>query len=112
MKNSGNVMCVLAVDDDSDALDLLRHALVQFGYDVTTAGNGAEGLDKMRGDQFSVAIVDWEMPVMTGPEFCRHVAERLSSHYTYILLLTCAPALRNVIEGLLGRCRRISYQAV
>ena len=93
-------MRVLAVEDDRDALDLLHNALVQFGYDVVTARNGAEGLDKMRSGQFSLAIVDWEMPVMTGPEFCRHVRERLSSQYTYIVLLTSRTGTRNVVEGL------------
>jgi putative two-component system response regulator len=93
-------MRVLAVDDDRDALELLRHALVQFGYEVTTAANGADALDKVKEGQFSVAIVDWEMPVMTGPEFCRQVRERLSSHYTYIVLLTSRTGTRNVVEGL------------
>ena len=35
-----------------------------------------------------MAILDWEMPEMTGPEVCRKVRDTLRKPYTYLLLLT------------------------
>src|SRR6185295_19395763 len=42
----------------------------------------------------------WEMPTMSGLELCREVRRRMSSGYTYFILLTARTGTQNRIEGL------------
>ncbi len=46
-----------------------------------------------------LVILDWVMPVMTGPEVCRKVRENLREPYTYILLLTSKGSKTETVEG-------------
>lgn len=93
-------MRVLLVEDDPDTIDLLENALVHFGYDVTRAGNGLEALELIRADHFPLVISDWEMPEMSGIELCREVRQRVSSSYTYFILLTMRSGTHNVVDAL------------
>ncbi len=47
-----------------------------------------------------MAILDWVMPHMTGPEVCRRVREMHREPYTYILLLTSKNTKGETVEGL------------
>jgi putative two-component system response regulator len=93
-------MRVLVVEDDRDALDLLENALSYFGYEVTTASDGAKALEEIRTGQYRLVISDWEMPGLTGVELCREVRRRMSSGYTYFILLTARTGTQNLVEGL------------
>ena len=93
-------MRVLIVEDDRDALDLLENAVAFFGYSVTTAANGVEALDAIRSGQFQLVVSDWEMPGLSGIELCRSIRRRVSSGYTYFILLTAKTSLQSRVEGL------------
>ncbi len=47
-----------------------------------------------------MAILDWVMPHMTGPEVCRKVRETHREPYTYIILLTSKNTKNETVEGL------------
>jgi putative two-component system response regulator len=93
-------MRVLLVEDDPDTMELLENALVHFGYEVTSAGNGLEALELMRSDHYPLIISDWEMPEMSGIELCREVRQRMSSSYTYFILLTMRSGTHHVVDAL------------
>lgn len=93
-------MRVLLVEDDCDTLDLLENAVAYFGYDVTTAANGADALEQIRSGQYQLVVSDWEMPEISGPELCREIRRRVSSGYTYFILLTAKTGIQSRIEGL------------
>jgi signal transduction histidine kinase/DNA-binding response OmpR family regulator/HPt (histidine-containing phosphotransfer) domain-containing protein len=64
---------VLAVDDNKSSLHILRKYLENFTFDVAVADNGLEALNAVRrandeGRPFSLVIVDWKMPHMSGVE--------------------------------------------
>jgi len=60
---------VLVVDDDSDVRASVAQILEMEGFDVDTAINGQEALDKLRaGAQPGVVLLDLMMPVMNGLE--------------------------------------------
>jgi CheY-like chemotaxis protein len=61
---------VLAVDDEPDALDLLRTCLAGEGYEVIAASSGIEALILLEQARPDLAIVDVMMPGMTGLELC------------------------------------------
>jgi CheY-like chemotaxis protein len=67
---------VLVIDDDADIRESLREALEDAGYDVTTACNGREGLERLAqiGNP-CVILLDLMMPVMSGPEFLQVLIE-------------------------------------
>lgn len=57
---------VLIVDDDSDTTALLKHILRSGGYDVISAANGAEALEKLNSNPPDIMLLDLMMPEMDG----------------------------------------------
>ncbi len=47
-----------------------------------------------------MAILDWVMPKMTGPDVCRRVRETRREPYTYLLLLTSKHTKDEIVEGM------------
>lgn len=47
-----------------------------------------------------LAILDWMMPGLSGPEVCRLVREKASPHYTYLILLTARNDKADLIAGM------------
>jgi two-component system, cell cycle response regulator len=94
-------MKVLIADDSATSRALLRSVLTRWGYEIVSAVNGAEAWEELsKPDAPALAILDWEMPHMTGPEVCRRVRENLREPYTYILLLTGKGSKGETVEGL------------
>lgn len=94
-------MKVLIADDSATSRILLRSALQRWGYEVVVAENGAQALEVLgRPDSPSMAILDWVMPFLTGPEVCRKIRETHREPYTYILLLTSKNTKNETVEGL------------
>jgi CheY-like chemotaxis protein len=63
---------VLVIDDDDDIRETLADLLGDEGYQVVTAMNGADALDKLRAPQRirpCVILLDLMMPVMNGQQF-------------------------------------------
>jgi PAS domain S-box-containing protein len=64
-------MKILIVDDNSDNLDLLMILLKSENYEVVSADNGKDALDKLNSGKFELIISDILMPVMDGFQLCR-----------------------------------------
>ena len=67
---------VLVVDDELQVLRLLRTALTERGYDVTTAASGEEALEALARRSADIIILDLVMPGLSGLDVCRAVRER------------------------------------
>lgn len=94
-------MKVLIADDSPTSRILLKSALQRWGYQVVVAENGAQALEVLESpDSPTLAILDWVMPHMTGPEVCRKIRETHREPYTYILLLTSKNTKNETVEGL------------
>ena len=94
-------MRILIADDSNVSRHLLESSVKKWGYQViaTTDGNQAwEALQQT--DAPRMAILDWMMPGLTGPEVCKRVREKGVEPYTYILLLTSRTEKEDVIEGM------------
>lgn len=80
---------------------MLRSAVAHWGYDVVLAENGEQAWEILaEPDPPPMAILDWVMPHLTGPEVCRRVRETHREPYTYILLLTSKNTKGETVEGL------------
>jgi CheY-like chemotaxis protein len=66
-------MKILLVDDESSFLTLTRHFLEEQGWQVITADNGEDALEKLATSAVDVIISDVYMPVMDGLKFHRAV---------------------------------------
>jgi CheY-like chemotaxis protein len=79
---------VLVVDDDEVMRDALVTLLSGEGYEVVSASNGREALDRLRETTPSVILLDYAMPVMDGLAFreAQKADARLSS--IPVILLT------------------------
>lgn len=71
---------VLAVDDESDARELLTAMLVQFGAEVKAVESATEALTIFRGWSPDVLISDIEMPVLDGYSLIRKVRDLESAN--------------------------------
>lgn len=66
---------ILTVDDDPDALTLLRLLLRSEGFEVRAALSGSAALQCVRQEKPDLVITEFTMPGMTGRELCRHLRE-------------------------------------
>jgi two-component system chemotaxis response regulator CheY len=79
-------MHALAIDDSRATRTILRVILRPLGFEVAEAGDGREGLERLRGlGRPDVVLVDWNMPHMNGVDFSRAV--RGDPHYGNLPLL-------------------------
>jgi len=94
-------MQVLIADDSKVSRKLLRKTLTGWGYDVVEAENGDQAWAILSApDGPHLAILDWVMPGLTGPEVCRRLREGRREPYTYILLLTSKTTKAETVEGM------------
>lgn len=98
-------MRVLIADDSIVSRHLLDATLRKWGYEVVVANDGLEAWNALKqADAPRIAILDWVMPGLTGPEVCKrlreHSKESSSAGYTYLLLLSSKSQREDLIEGL------------
>ncbi|TDM10620.1 response regulator transcription factor [Macrococcus lamae] len=77
---------VLVVDDEQSIVTLLQYNLQQAGYDVVTAYDGEEGLNKVFTERPDIVVLDLMLPKMDGVEVCKAV--RSEKNQVPILMLT------------------------
>jgi len=70
---------ILVVDDEPDALDMIRRVLEEYGATVATAASADEGLRALAGGEFDALLSDVGMPRKDGYEF---IAEARARRYT------------------------------
>ncbi len=73
---TGEQRRILVVDDEQTVRDILQRTLERAGYDVITAANGQEALDKMSQFDVSLVVLDIMMPGLDVFE----VLERMPQH--------------------------------
>ncbi|WP_437223595.1 response regulator [Planctomicrobium sp. SH661] len=79
-------MHALIVDDSRAMRRILQQIIEPLGFQVLHAGHGGEGLEQLRDSaDITLALVDWNMPVMNGLEFVKAV--RADSGYDRLKLM-------------------------
>jgi two-component system alkaline phosphatase synthesis response regulator PhoP len=79
---------ILLVDDEPDILEILSYNLTAEGYQVYTAKNGLEGVEKAKKKHPDLIILDVMMPEMDGIEACEIIRSTEGLEQTLITFLT------------------------
>jgi phosphoserine phosphatase RsbU/P len=94
-------MRALVADDDRMTTVILSGALQRQGFEVTVVHDGTTAWEHIAGVTApSLAIIDWMMPGLDGPELCRRVRQEPSRAHLYLILLTSRNERGDVIAGL------------
>ena len=91
-------MRVLVADDERVLADTVAEGLRRLALAVDVAYDGTSALERVLTNQYEVAVLDRDMPGLTGDAVCRHILE--SDQDTRVLLLTAAAGIRDRVEGL------------
>jgi two-component system alkaline phosphatase synthesis response regulator PhoP len=91
---------VLIADDEPDILEILRYNLINEGYNVITAKDGDEALDKARLHQPELVVLDIMMPKKTGVQVCEILRTQQAFKNTLIIFLTALNDESTQIRGL------------
>jgi len=94
-------MKILIADDDPVSRRRLETILSKWGYEVITARDGTEAWRELQAeDSPSLAILDWMMPGVDGPELCRRIRKRGDERYTYVIILTSLDTRDDLVLGM------------
>lgn len=91
---------ILIADDEPDILEIISYNLKIEGYEVSTARDGEEALQKARGQKPDLIILDVMMPYKNGMEVCKILRSQPAYHDTLIIFLTALNDDLSHVRGL------------
>jgi len=92
---------ILVIEDEKDVVDLLALNLRKVqGFNISTASDGAAGLNKARSDRPDLIILDLMLPKMSGLEVCKILKSDPSTRHIPVLMLTAKAEEIDRIVGL------------
>lgn len=94
-------MRILIAEDDMTSRTVLAEVLRKRGHEVVATANGREAWDALRAPGApDMAVLDWMMPEMDGPEVVRRVRALKADYPPYLLLLTARGDKNDLVAGL------------
>jgi CheY-like chemotaxis protein len=92
---------ILIAEDDVVSRTVLERTLRGWGHDVVVTRDGTQAWEALLADDApSLAILDWMMPGLEGPEICRRLRALARPVPTYLILLTAKGQTDDVVAGL------------
>jgi two-component system, OmpR family, alkaline phosphatase synthesis response regulator PhoP len=91
---------ILIADDEPDILEIISYNLTKEGYEVITAKNGNEAIEKAKQYSPDLIILDVMMPYKNGVEVCAILRAQTSFEHTLIIFLTAMSDEASQIKGL------------
>lgn len=94
-------MKAIVVDDSRATRLIVRKALAQEGFEVVEAGDGKQALDELlKSGPVDLALVDWNMPVMTGYELICEVRTKPQFDGMSIMMVTTETEISQMQKAL------------
>ena len=95
-----NAKRILIADDEPDILEIISYNLSKEGYEIHTAKNGQEAIEKAKAVLPDLIILDVMMPRKTGMEACQILRSMPQFQKTLIIFLTAMSDESSHIRGL------------
>ena len=90
-------------DDEPVSRSVVGAMLRKAGYAVMYAPDGDEAWRQLdAANPPSIALLDWEMPGLQGPEVIQRIRAKNSQTPTYVILLTSRDSSADIVQGLRG----------
>lgn len=93
---------ILTCDDEKHIVRLIQVNLERQGYEVITAHNGAECLEKVKEDRPDLIVLDVMMPEMTGFEVLEALKKDPETESIPVIMLTARAQDADVLRGWQG----------
>jgi len=90
----------LVVEDDQSIRALMRETLIRAGFDVTEAGDGAEGFQTVSTSRFDLVVLDVMMPHVGGLEMCQRMRAHDELARIPVLMVSALSDPVDRVEGL------------
>lgn len=90
---------ILAVDDEKHIVRLIQVNLERAGYEVVTAGDGVEALEKVATDIPDLIVLDWMMPQLNGMETLKRLKANEATEQIPVIMLTAKSQDADVFKG-------------
>jgi two-component system, OmpR family, alkaline phosphatase synthesis response regulator PhoP len=90
---------VLVCDDERHIVRLIQVNLERQGYQVVTAFDGKEGLEKIRAEKPDLVVLDVMMPYMDGFEVLKTLRREPATETLPVIMLTAKAQDKDVFEG-------------
>ena len=91
---------ILIVEDDIDTLTVFKRMLEKNGFEVETAKNGMEALEKLKNFRAKVIVADWMMPVMDGLKLLEIIRQDEKYKGVFFIILTARTTMEDKVAGL------------
>ena len=91
---------ILVVDDHEDNVELLRVRLEAWGYQVDTAQDGQQALERIQASPPDLILLDVMMPEVDGNEVARRVKQNPALPFIPIIMQTALDSTESKVEGL------------
>ena len=95
-----SVPTILVVEDEASVRRILEYLMQESGYQVYSAADGQEALDKARQLRPDLILLDVMLPRMDGHQVCREIRKDFKIAHTPIIMLTARSATHDRISGL------------
>jgi len=94
-------MKALVIDDSRTMRRIVSATLKDLGYETVEAGDGQQALDALEvGDEFQLACIDWNMPVMDGLTFVTKVRENRAWRGITLMMVTTESEHGQIVRAL------------
>ncbi|MDI6711905.1 MAG: response regulator [Anaerosomatales bacterium] len=91
---------ILAVDDSPTILEMIKAILEAGGYEVITASDGNEALEKARGENPDLILLDVMLPKLDGYRVCRLLKFDQNYKHIPIIMLTAKTEEQAMATGI------------
>jgi DNA-binding response OmpR family regulator len=91
---------VLIVDDEPNNVDFLEQALEDSGYQLITATNGQEALNKIQSEQPDLVLLDLAMPIMDGFAVLAEVKADQVLRDIPVIIISAEHDSKSVVKGI------------
>lgn len=91
---------ILAVDDSPTILEMIKAILIEGGYEVITASDGAEALDTARAENPDLILLDVMLPKLDGYRVCRLLKFDQKYKHIPIIMLTAKTEEQSMATGI------------